>query len=132
MHYTLHRVALREPFRSKPMELIGTSRADLLRQIRLRVNFLDAEYRQARLPAILNTCLYVLLITLDIMFFLIATYAAMILIWIVATAILILVTTLYRLYIPSGQIFLTQVYYCWRCREIWRIELARRTAADEQ
>jgi ABC-type transport system involved in cytochrome bd biosynthesis fused ATPase/permease subunit len=132
MHYTLHRVALREPFRNKPMELIGTSRADLLRQIRLRVNFLDAEYRQARLPAILNTCLYALLIILDIMFFLIATYAATIFIWIVATAILILVTTLYRLYIPSGQVSLAQVYYCWRCREIWRIELARRTAADER
>jgi hypothetical protein len=66
------------------------------------------------------------------MFFLIATYAATIFIWIVATAILILVTTLYRLYIPSGQVSLTQVYYCWRCREIWRIELARRTAADER
>lgn len=132
MYYTLHRVALREPFRSKPMELIGTSRVDLLRQIGLRVNFLDAEYRQARLPAILNTCLYILLIILDIMFFLIATYAATIFIWIVATAILILVTTLYRLYIPSGQVSLAQVYYCWRCREIWRIELARRTAADER
>lgn len=132
MHHTIYRVALREPFSSKPRELTSTSRAGLLRQIRLRVSFLEAEYVKARLPAILNTILFTLLAALDVISLLFSLDKAVILIWIVATIILILVTVLYRKYSPIGQISLAQAYYCWRCRAIWRIELARRCAADER
>jgi hypothetical protein len=96
------------------------------------VNFLDAEYRHARLPAILNTCLFTLLTALDIITLLFSLETATILIWIVATTILILVTILYRKYSPVGQISLAHAYYCRRCLAIWNTELARRTAADER
>jgi len=132
MHYTTYRVALHEPCRSTPRELTSTTQAGLLQQVRLRVNFLDVEFTKARLPAILNTCLFTLLTALDIITLLFAINTAAFVVWIVATIILTLVTIMYRKFSPIGQVSLTHVYYYWRCREIWRVELARRCAADER
>lgn len=132
MSLIVYSVAVNEPFRSKPHQMIATSRSGLLRIIRLRVNFLEHEYASSCLPAVLNTLLFTLFATLDVMLLFLSVASGTIQIWSVITVILFLLTILYVKYSPCGRISLTHTHYYWRCLTIWRIELARQCAADQQ